>query len=90
MAMGGRTMIFIPISLEDDPACDHEVDSSDAIDVDLAFQADAEQMEPESDEGFESAVGIRSGQVDEPPSCAGQCGTDPSASRVGKSSRTPR
>lgn len=54
------------VGFEDDAPGDHEVDPSDAIDDHLALQRDSEQMKPQTQEGFQSAVGVVAGEVDKP------------------------
>lgn len=72
-------MVLFSVDLEDQTPVDHEVDSAHSIDEDLAFEEDAEQVQPKSNQGFKSAVGIGASDVDQPPGIRGKRSSDPEA-----------
>lgn len=60
-------VVLSPVDFEDDAAGEKEVDAPHALDPHLGLEGDAEAVQPQPQKGLESAVGRRTGDVDEPP-----------------------
>lgn len=65
-------MVPPSIHFEDQTVAEHEIDSAHARDLDLSRQRDAVAEESKPHQGFEAAVRIASGEVDELGSRPGQ------------------
>ncbi len=54
------------VDLEDEPITEHEVDPADAGDLDLRPQPQTQAVETQAEQGFQPALGIGPGEIDQP------------------------
>lgn len=67
MSSGSARMMLGTVDLQDESAVNDEVHAPDSGKRDLAIEAKTEQMQTQSEEGLQTAIGVDSGEVDQPP-----------------------
>src|SRR5690606_10863910 len=74
-------VIRATICFDDQSIADYEINLSDSADADLAAHRNAQAVHAQPEQGFESAVGIGSCEVNEPASASREPGPEPGDTR---------
>ena len=68
VSLRGLLVVQPAVDLEDEPIPQDEVHATDAWDLDLRTEREADPMEADPEQGFESALGVGSSEVHNPAS----------------------
>lgn len=82
MATFGARVVDATVDFQDQATADDEVDATDPVDRDLAFEVYTDQMQSQAKQRLQSALRVGSGEIEQPVSCRRKLPPYPCASRA--------